>query len=290
MRFWVGDRLVAAGEASVSVLDRGLTVGDGVFETAAVVAHAEHGAVPFALDRHIARLRGCAEGLGLAPPDPELVRDAMLAVCSVNHEVAVGARLRTTWTGGPGPMGSKRPASPAPTLVVTLSPGSRWPDSTVLAVSPWARNERSPVAGLKTISYAENVVALAHAARLGADEALLLNTAGVLCEGTGSNVFVVRDGVISTPGLDSGCLAGITRALVLEWCALDGIPTRETAIAAADLGECDEVFVTSSTRDVHPVSRILGPQGEPVWTAGEWPVTRAASETFARYAAADWNP
>ena len=107
MRFWVGDRLVDAEQATVSVLDRGLTVGDGVFETTVVVARPEHGAVPFALDRHVARLGRSARGLGLEPPDPDLVRDAMLAVCAANHDIAVGARLRTTWTGGPGPMGSK---------------------------------------------------------------------------------------------------------------------------------------------------------------------------------------
>lgn len=290
MRFWVGDRLVDAAEATVSVLDRGLTVGDGVFETTVVVADPEHGPVPFALDRHVARLRRSAEGLGLQPPDPDLVRDAMLAVCGVNHGVAVGARVRTTWTGGPGPMGSKRPAAAEPTLVVTVSPGAPWPRASVLALSPWARNEHSPVAGLKTISYADNAVALAHAAGLGADEALLLNLAGDLCEGTGSNVFVVRDGVIRTPGLDSGCLAGITRGLVLQWCAQEGIPVEEAAIQRDELATCDEVFISSSTRDVHPVSQVLDPQGQPLWTAGDAPVTEVAAQAFARHAAASWNP
>ena len=83
---------------------------------------------------------------------------------------------------------------------------------------PWVRNERSAVAGLKTTSYAENVVALAYAKERGAIEAVFANTRGELCEGTGSNVFVVRDGVVWTPPLDSGCLAGITRALAVEWC------------------------------------------------------------------------
>ena len=85
-----------------------------------------------------------------------------------------------------------------------------------MVVVPWPRNERSAVAGLKTTSYAENVVALAHATERGAGEAIFANLAGNLCEGTGSNVFVGVDGRLVTPPLSSGCLAGITRELVLE--------------------------------------------------------------------------
>ena len=83
---------------------------------------------------------------------------------------------------------------------------------------PWPRNERGALAGLKTTSYAENVVALAEARRRGGTEAIFANLAGHLCEGTGSNVFYVVDGELRTPTLASGCLAGVTRALVLEWC------------------------------------------------------------------------
>ena len=87
----------------------------------------------------------------------------------------------------------------------------------MVATVPWPRNERSAVAGLKTTSYAENVVALAHAQERGAAEALMPNTHGQLCEGTGSNVFVVREGVLLDSTATSGCLPGITRDLVIEW-------------------------------------------------------------------------
>jgi branched-chain amino acid aminotransferase len=111
------------------------------------------------------------------------------------------------------------------------------------------------VAGLKTTSYAENVVALGYARERGADEALFANTVGNLCEGTGSNVFVVVDGRILTPPLSSGCLAGVTRTLVLEWTGAE-----EADLPMSRLPEADEVFITSSTRDVLGVHAIDGKQ------------------------------
>ena len=228
MKFWVGGRVVPEEHAAVPVLDHGFTVGDGVFETLKTVTDASVGVVPFAMDRHIARLSRSAAGMGMAMADPDELRDALLAVCAANPELAEGGRLRVTLTSGTGPLGSER-NSGSSTLVVAASRSSRWPAATTLALSPWPRNERSPLAGLKSTSYAENVLALAHAKSLGAGEALLGNLAGEVCEGTGSNVFIVSDGRISTPPLASGCLAGITRALVLEWCADAGIEIEQTA-------------------------------------------------------------
>jgi branched-chain amino acid aminotransferase len=122
---------------------------------------------------------------------------------------------------------------------------------------PWVRNERSAVAGLKTTSYAENVVALAAATRRGADEALLANTVGLLCEGTGSNVVLERDGELLTPPLSSGCLAGITRELLLEWAPGAGIAAREADLPYRVLDDVlagtAHLAVTGSVRNVSPV-------------------------------------
>lgn len=126
------------------------------------------------------------------------------------------AGFRITYTGGLSPLGSDR-GDAGPTLVVAMGETSRRPDSTAVVTVPWTRNERGAVTGLKTTSYAENVIALARAHEGGASEALFPNTVGQLCEGTGSNVFVVLDGRIHTPPIASGCLAGITRALTVEW-------------------------------------------------------------------------
>jgi branched-chain amino acid aminotransferase len=146
------------------------------------------------------------------------------------------------------------------TVVVLAGPAVRAETSRVVRV-PWVRNERSAVAGLKTTSYAENVVALAEAYRRGADEAVLANTVGELCEGTGSNVLVERGGELVTPRLDSGCLAGITRELLLEWAAEAGLPVREAAPGELPYGVLDEVVageasltLSGSIRNVSPVA------------------------------------
>lgn len=289
MKFWVSDGLVAAGEARVGVLDHGFTVGDGVFETLKAVDAGGVGVVPFAMDRHLVRLVASAAGMGMNAPDVDEVRDALLAVCAANPELADGGRIRVTLTSGDGPLGSERSTGRA-TLAVTASPAAAWPVASTLALSPWPRNERSPLTGLKTTSYAENVLALAQAKSVGASEALLGNLAGQLCEGTGSNVFVVRDGAVNTPTIDSGCLAGITRGLVLEWCADVGIPVDEQDEPLNEIASADEVFITSSTRDVHPVEAVLDAQGAPIWTGGERPVTTRVAEVFAGRAAQTWNP
>lgn len=290
MIFWAGGRLVPAEDASVGVLDHGFTVGDGVFETLRTCVDPVVGLVPFAMDRHIVRLRRSAAGMGIAPPDPDDVRDALLAVCAANPELADGGgRIRVTLTSGPGPLGSERTAGRS-TLAVAVSPAAPWPPSTVLARSPWPRNERSPLVGLKSTSYAENVLMLAWAKSLGAGEALLGNLSANVCEGTGSNVFVVREGAVTTSPLSSGCLAGITRGLVLEWCADAGIPVAEEEIPLDAVSEVDEVFLTSSTRDVHPVRTLLDETGATTWDRGPGPVTARIAAVFADRAAAQWNP
>ena len=289
MRFWVSGHIVPAEEARVAVLDHGFTVGDGVFETLKTVSVPEVGVVPFAMDRHIARLGVSAAGMGLRTPQAEDVRDALLAVCAANPELAGGGRLRVTYTSGAGPLGSDR-AGEGATLTVAAAPATEWPETTTLALSRWPRNESSPLVGLKSTSYAENVLALAHARSVGAGEALLANLAGNLCEGTGSNVFLVIDGRVVTPPLSSGCLAGITRGLVVQWCADEGIEVVERDEPLSKVGDADEIFITSSTRDVHPVSGVLDEHGKPVWAATTREVTERVGALFAARSGQDWNP
>ncbi|MFM7070092.1 MAG: aminotransferase class IV [Actinomycetes bacterium] len=248
---WLNDRIVDPDAASVHWSDHGLTVGDGVFETLKVVD-----GTPFALRRHLDRLRHSASGLGVTPPGDDQLRAAVDAVAQLLE--APLARLRITVTGGPGPMGSSR-GSDGPTLLVTAQPIPQ-PDGgpTAVITVPFTRNPTSAVAGLKTTSYAENVVALARAEAASASEALLANTRGELCEGTGSNVFVGVGGQLLTPGLDSGCLAGITRELVLEALAAAGTEVVVTTLQFGVLQEADEVFLTSSTRDVQSVRSVDG--------------------------------
>ncbi|WP_104106694.1 aminotransferase class IV [Nocardioides sp. 616] len=241
MRAWVDGQLLTDPAApAITISDHGFTVGDGVFESIKVVA-----GQPFALTRHLARLAHSAAGLGLPALDEALVRQGVAEVLA-GDPLALG-RLRITYTGGVAPMGSGR-GDQGPTLVVAASPMEPLAPTTAVCTVPWPRNERGAVAGLKTTSYAENVVALAHAAQQSATEAVLPNTVGDLCEGTGSNVFYVLDGELRTPTLASGCLAGVTRALVLEWYG-----GREVDAPIEEVAEASEVFLVSTTRDVQGV-------------------------------------
>ncbi|RZS89460.1 branched-chain amino acid aminotransferase [Motilibacter rhizosphaerae] len=243
---WLDGVVLPAEEARVGVLDHGFTVGDGVFETLAV-----RGGVPVSLTRHLARLARSAAALGLPEPEAAVVRSAVAELLGVVPSTGPH-RLRITWTSGPGPLGSQRGDGP-PTLLLALAPGGGTPDPVALATVPWVRNERSPLAGVKSTSYAENAVALAAAHAAGAGEAVLANTRGELCEGTGSNVLVAVGGRLLTPPLSSGCLAGVTREVLLDLGVVE-----EEVLAYDVLRTADEVLITSSTRDVLPAVRVDG--------------------------------
>ncbi|MGL5858754.1 MAG: aminotransferase class IV [Angustibacter sp.] len=276
MHAWVDGRVIQPGEPAIRADDHGITVGNGVFETLKVVD-----GVPFALTRHLRRLVRSALGLGLAEPDLDRVHDGIRTVLA-GSSMALG-RLRITVTGGPGPLGSNR-GTAAATAIVLAAPYERLPASTAVVAVPWVRNERSAVAGLKTTSYADNVVALAYARERGATEALFGNTRARLCEGTGSNVIVALDGELVTPPLASGCLAGVTRELVLEWSADAGHPVIERDIPLSVLQDADEVLLTSSTRDVQSVHAVDG-RRLAIGLLG-----RRAAALFTNRAAADLDP
>jgi branched-chain amino acid aminotransferase len=270
---WVDGQVVPAEEARVSAFDHALLTGDGVFETLRV-----HRRNPFAATRHLERLRRSAEGMGLGCPASEVLRRAM------DEVVAAGnldeGRLRITLTGGPSPLGSER-GEAGPTLIVAGASLPAWPPSTDVVVVPWPRNERGALTGLKTVSYGENVVALAYARERGAGEALFGNLVGNVCEGTGTNVFVGIGGRLLTPPLSAGCLAGVTRDLVIGL-----VDVVEEDVPLDALAGVEEAFLTSSTRDVQPVSAL---DGRPL-SAVPGPLTRAAADAFARLLSAELDP
>jgi branched-chain amino acid aminotransferase len=248
---WVNGRLVDADRPVLLTNDHGLTVGDGVFETAKIV----RGQV-FAVTRHLHRLRASATGLGLPEPDLDRIRAGIAELLAAQLPIAFG-RLRITVTGGTGPLGSERQAGSG-TCVLQAAPQEPPPVTGAVVLAPWVRNERSAVAGIKTTSYAENVVALAYAKARGATESLLANTQGNLCEGTGSNVFVAVDGELVTPPLSAGPLAGISRSLLLEWADGSDLAIREADLPVGVLAGASEVLLTSSIRDVQPQHAVTG--------------------------------
>lgn len=270
---WVDGHLYDhADQARIGALDAGVVVGNGVFEALKVT---EQG--PFAVGRHLRRLDRSAAALAMPAPDHRQIRAAIEAVLA--GRTYTEGKIRITYTAGRGPLGSQAAFGP-PTLVVAADARPAAPASTGVVTSPWSRNERGALAGVKSTSYAENVRTLAYAAERGAGEAVLLNTMGNVCEGTGSNLFCVFGSDVVTPPLTAGLLAGITRELLLEWCSVT-----EADLTPAEAMQADEVFLTSSLRDVQAVhqwdDRVLAAPG---------PVTKELSGVFADRSKADPEP
>ena len=277
MRAWLDGHLLETPETpALGVLDHGIVVGDGVFETVKV----EHGR-PFALTRHLDRLQRSAEGLGIGAPDVDLVREGVAATLE-GQDVPFG-RLRITVTSGRGPLGSARGDGPQ-TVIVAAEAVERPPAVSRIVTVPWPRNERGALAGLKTTSYAENAIMVEHALARGASESVMPNTRGELCEGTGSNIFYVLDGTLVTPTLDAGPLAGITRALVLEW-AMDEIDVVEHDAPLDVLELAEEVILVGTTRDVQAIEQV----DDRTYPA-PGPVTQQLQQIWAREAAKGIDP
>jgi branched-chain amino acid aminotransferase len=276
MTLWVDGRLIPDDAPVVRADDHGLVVGDGVFETVLV-----RDGVPFALTRHLRRLHRSAQGLGMQP-DESVIRAGVEAVLA---DAPPAARLRITVTGGPSPYGSDRGNGPL-TILIATGALTDWPATSDVAIVPWTRNERAATAGLKTTSYADNVVALKYAHERDAAEAIFGNSRGEVCEGTGSNVFFEHRGVLVTPPLSSGCLAGVTRELLIEWLADAGFPVDELALPLDALRTANEAFLTSTTRDVMPIGAV---DGVPLADA-PGPLTKRAQQIFAERAADHADP
>ena len=243
------DRLVPTDAVRVSPFDHGLTVGDGVFES--LITYAGR---PFALRRHFERLQRSAKAMGLETPGFEQVREAVRQVVTAND--CEHARLRLTVTRGEAPLGSEHGSHGPGTFLVASAELPQRPPLAEVHLVPWTRNERGALTQVKSTSYGENVVALAAAHARGAQEAIFLNTQGHLCEGSGSNLFLVQEGRLCTPPLSSGCLAGITRGIVLELAAVLGMPVEELPLPLAALHAASEAFLTSTFREVQPISKV----------------------------------
>ena len=245
--------LISANEACVSPFDLGLTVGLGVFETMA----AYDGKV-FAYDLHHARLIKSAEVFALPVPERSVITAAITEVIEANHYHQGRYRIRVTLTGGVNQLGGGREQGDV-MVTAQAADSASGGDSAKLAWVPFVINERAATAGVKSTSYADHVLAYRHALNAGADEALMLNSQGHLAEGSMSNVFVVKDGVVQTPSLASGCLPGVTRQLVIGLCADLDLPIKECQLGAQDIDRADEIFLTSSLREIQ-AAVLLGPE------------------------------
>lgn len=244
--------VVPAADARVGALDRGFLYGDSAFE-----ALRTYGRVPFRLGEHLARLaHSCAR---LRMPDPDLRRIAGDVERAIAGSGLGECYLRIIVTRGAGAVGIEpRPAGAAATLVYALPLRLPPPDAYARGIGvALVHGARDPsLGGVKTGNYLAAVLAVSLARERGADEAVLLGASGEIAEGATSNVFVVRDGVVRTPPLSAGILEGITRRVTLELLRASGDAVQETLQFPSDMYRADEVFITSSIREVVPVVRV----------------------------------
>jgi branched-chain amino acid aminotransferase len=269
---WLNGRLVAREQAHIDPADRGLLLGDGLFET----LRAYRGHV-FKLEEHLQRMAEGAVELGIPLPlDPPSIADAVRETLDANQ--VSDAAIRITLTRGPGQRGLLPPEDPRPTLIVSAAPYQAPPsvDGFIAVTAKRVRrNEKSLTARIKTLCYLDNVIAQTEAEAAGADEAIMLNNQDAVACGGRSNLFAVIDGTLRTPALEDGALPGITRHAVLALSRADGTPVAEGAIARAELLAASEVFVTNSLVEIMPVRRFDGgdlPVG---------PVTKRLAEAYA---------
>jgi branched-chain amino acid aminotransferase len=246
---WCDGQWLSADTSPSAGQDRGVILGLGLFETMLAV----DGVAVF-WDRHLARLALSGERFGwvLELADFQEICGELL----VRNGLTVGrARLRLTVTAGSGPLDNLT-AGMDRRIWLAATPLAAPPDSLTLGLSPWPRHERSPLAGLKTASYGENLVALDEARQRGFQETLFLNTADQLCEAATANVFLVKNARVSTPPLASGCLPGVGREVIWELAQRHGLAGDERPLMMADLLAADEIFLTSATRGPVAVSRF----------------------------------
>lgn len=233
--------------------DRGFTLGDGLFET--VLAR---GGELVALSAHLDRLiAGCA-ALGLPAPDRAEAARRMHAALADAGLQGERAAVRLTLTAGSGGRGLDRPDAPTLRLVATAASAAKPAGPARLVTAQVRRNERSPASRLKTLSYLDNVLARVEARSAGADEAVMLNTAGALACAAAANLFWVRDGALFTPALDCGALAGVARSEVLARAGTLGVAAHEVVAGPDALAAAEAVFLTNALIGVRPVAALDG--------------------------------
>jgi branched-chain amino acid aminotransferase len=281
IRVHIGGRVCPPEEAKISVFDRGFLYGDSVYETIGT----SEGRL-FATDEHLTRLERSAARIGLrAPPRAEMERAIGDTMAAANNPES---RVRIMLTRGTGKLDLDPASADDPQLVVIVFPlgapsAEMYARGVSVAIVSVTRN--SPAAidpAVKSGNYLNNILALGEARRRsGAYEAILCGADGSVAEGASSNVFVVERGVVRTPPLEVGILDGITRAQVIVLCREGGIPFEETRISPDELRGADEVFITSATRAVLPVTLV---DERPVGTGSPGPVTRRLMEMLAELA------
>ena len=280
LKVWIDGTLYDKDDAKVSVYDHGLLYGDGVFEGLRV-----YGGRVFECAAHIDRLYASAKAIRLTIPlSREQVRAAMEETVRAND--FRDCYMRLVVTRGVGYLGLNPNKCPKPTVIVITDTIDMYPKemyekgmavitATVIRNHPNALSPR-----IKSLNYLNNILAKIEAVDAGVPEAIMLNHEGNVAECTGDNIFVVRGGVVLTPGTADGILEGITRKVILELCRTLGVPCFEKTLQRHDLYIADECFLTGSAAEVIPVTRI---DGRTVADGHPGPITRRLIEAFHRH-------
>lgn len=271
---WHNDRLVPTAALALSPLQAGLLTGWGLFSTLRI-----YRGVAFALEAHWSRLLHDGERLQVeVAPLWERVVEGIEALIERNQ--AQEAVLRLYLVRNEGGLVSVPSGQPTDLLLFTL-PLRTWAPAARLLLVPHGRHAAAPLAGTKTLTWSHNLVLVERAHAAGCDDCLLLNERGEVAECTSANIFLAQGGTLVTPPLDSGALAGISRSVLLEAGARHGLAVREATLDAPALATAEEIFITSSTREVQPVSHLDGralPAGP--WSARAAAVLRAEVDAY----------
>jgi len=252
----VNGRLQTAAKARISIFDRGLLYGDGVFETLRI-----YDGRPFRFQEHWRRLQRSTRSIGLRLPHPAAwFRRQIDTLLRANR--LTNALVRLTLTRGVGPIGLEPPSAAAPTIILFTRPFTGYPrllyrrGLTVIIASIRRPPPSAAPSDVKSLGYLVGILAKREAARQGADDAILLSMDGHLCEGTTSNLFFVRGGALYTPAPTTGLLKGITRQVVLELARSLRLPVRQGLFTPKQLWAADELFLTNTSYEIMPVVKV----------------------------------
>ena len=275
---YLNGSLIPRSQAKVSALDYGFLYGFGLFETMRA-----YGGQVFRLESHLSRLVRSAELLGLPVGTAEL-NDAVRDTIKANR--LSDARIRITISAGEGEVSPDPGTCQKPTVLVLAERYQPYPQEVYqrgfqAVISSIRRNSQSPLSRLKSSNYLESLLARQQARETGVDEAVCLNDKGLLAEASMSNIFLVNDGILRTPGEESGILPGITRGVILELALKLGIKALREDIRPSELFQAQEAFLTNSLIEVMPLTEI---EGKPVASGRPGALTRRLLAAYRKLA------
>lgn len=281
LKVWLGNKIVPVGDAAINVFDHGLLYGDGIFEGIRIY----HGKI-FKEAEHIKRLFESAKAIRLEiPMTARQVSEAMYETMRANG-ISGDGYIRLVVTRGVGLLGVSATRAACPTMIIITDKIALYPPEVYerglhCIVSSYCRNHpNSSSPRVKSLNYLNNVMAKLEAHDAGANEAIMLNYLGQVAECTGDNIFVIRHGVMFTPGTSEGILDGITRAVVIELAQKRGITVQETTLLRHDLYVAEECFATGTAAEIAPITqidkRLIG-DGRP------GPITKKITQDFIAY-------